>query len=442
MSFKPSTINGIPAEQTLIGCAMLGGTKTFLEIADTVTAEVFQTEVYKIAFNVMGDLVKEGVEINTASLLTAWRDQFGEFPPECVWKAPEPEFTPVAGAWPYFKGVVLEDFNKRVLADQARKVLEASQDPLTSAAETQELMEAGTVNTGVDYQTKFGAPLAVSTIESIEELYKRQGALAGVSTGFSSLDALTDGLAPKELSVIAARPSEGKTAVGLSMLRLIGFHNRVPCLFISLEMPEHSVMARMAAMETGIPFRNIRRGSLQEADFAKCQRIAETIKASPFGIVDGSAMSISEIGRIIRANVKSRGIKVVVIDYIQIIRNEGKAERRTEQVAEISKELKHFAKRYDVHICALAQVNRESAKENRPPKVHEIAESDQIEKDADLVMLLHRPKDESGVNGPEAGLFIAKQRDGGKGKVDLFFNEVLVRFEEARKIKDEDVPWG
>jgi replicative DNA helicase len=179
---------------------------------------------------------------------------------------------------------------------------------------------------------------------------------------------------------------------------------------------------------------------LKEADFKKCQKVASTIKSSPFGIVDASAMKVSEIGRIVRNNVKTRGVKVVIIDYIQIIRHDGKAERRTEQVAEISKELKHFAKRYNVHICALAQVNRESAKENRPPKIHEIAESDQIEKDADLVMLLHRPKDESGINGAEGALFVAKQRDGGKGMIPLMFNEGLVRFEDVCLINDEDTP--
>lgn len=419
---------------------MLGGTETFLRVCDCITEEVFLREEFRAAFKIMADLVRDGAEINTATVIVEWQRQHGQFPPDSVWRAPEPEITATAHGWPYFKSIVIEDFQKRLMADQAKKVLEASADPMTTAAETQQLMESGVVDTGVDYQTKFGKQLALSTIHHIEQLFNRQGALAGVSTGFGSIDRITDGLAPKELSVVAARPSEGKTALGLSMARMMAFHQSTPTLFISLEMPEHSIMTRIVAMETGISFRDIRRGSLGKQDFAKCQAVAKAIKESPFGIVDGSAMTISEIGRIIRNNIKTRGVKVVVIDYIQIIRHEGKAERRTEQVAEISKELKHFAKRYDVHICALAQVNRESAKENRPPKVHEIAESDQIEKDADLVILLHRPKDESGVNGAEGAVYVAKQRDGGKGKIPLVFNERLVRFEEVCPIRAEDMP--
>lgn len=433
-------VNGITCEQTLIGCCILGGTEIFLKVCDCVTSEVFKIPAFQSAFKVMSDLVRDGVEIDTASVIVEWQRQLGEFPPDSVWMSPEPEFTASAEGWPYFKSIVIEDFQKRLMADQAKKVLEASADPMTTAAETQQLMEAATVNTGVDYQTKHGSPLATSTLEKIEELFTRKGALAGVSTGFGSLDRLTDGLAPKELSVVAARPSEGKTALGLSMARMMAFHQQTSVLFISLEMPEHSIMTRLVSMETGIAFRDLRRGSLTMVDFERVKQAAVMIKEAPFGIVDASAMKVSEIGRIIRNNVKTRGVKVVIIDYIQIIRHDGKSERRTEQVAEISKELKHFSKRYNVHICALAQVNRESAKENRPPKVHEIAESDQIEKDADLVMLLHRPKDESGINGSDGALFVAKQRDGGKGKISLDFNERLVRFEDPSPIHKEDMP--
>ena len=435
-----SYVNGVPCEQSLIGCCILGGTEIFVKVADTITEAVFATEAYRKAFELMARLVRDGNEVDTASVMVAWKQQFDEKAPDCVWRSPEPEFTASSLNWPYYKSILVEDYQKRLLAEQARKVLEMACDPVASAAQTQELMEAATVETGVEYRTKVGAPLARDTITAIEESYERQGALAGVSAGLESIDRVTDGLEAKDLSILAARPSEGKTALGLSMARLMAFHKGVSVLFISLEMPEKAIMSRLTAMDTGIPFRSIRKGSLTERDIARCGAFAATIKESPFGIVDGSSMPVGEIGRIIRNNVKTRGVQVVIIDYIQIIRHEGKAERRTEQIAEVAKTLKHFAKQNNVHILALAQVNRESAKENRPPKIHEIAESDSVETNADLVLLLHRPKGEDNLPGDAAKLIVAKQRNGGKAVVELMFNGPLVRFEEPDRVRPEDYP--
>lgn len=446
MSYKPAEVtmelpeaSDDPAEMALIGCCILGGTDTFMEVSNVVTPEVFNHSLFKQAFELMAEMVADSIPIDVAAVMMAWGRKFNVSCPQSVWLSSD--FCPAAPAWPCFVEVVVESYSRRKIVEVASETISAAKEGMHNSQELKAIldgielgMERGSFVDGKD-------PLAVSFRASLLEQMKKSSDLAGLTTGFRGIDAATDGLVPATMSVLAARPSEGKTALGLSILYKMCFQLQIPCLFISIEMKKNAIMTRLASMATGIPAKKIRRADFTDAEGKKMKWFFQKIKEAPFWISEAPGATIADIERHIRTAVKRHQVAAVFVDYLQIIRYQGKLSKRYEMVQENSQRLSALAKRYGPHVCALAQVNRKSAEENRPPRVNEIADSDQIEKDAELVLLLHRPKDERGFRNKEAILALGKVREGETGTVKLEFDGPHVQFVDPQtKIHDEDIP--
>lgn len=268
-------------------------------------------------------------------------------------------------------------------------------------------------------------------VNDLERRHQLDGALSGLDTGFWKLNQLTNGLQFGEQTLIGARPSQGKTALGLQMFVRTVFHHEIPALFVTLEMSTEALMRRMMAMQTGISLADIRRGSYTEGDFAKFTNFRVQCGRKPMRIVDGVAgMAMSDVVWACKKAVRKHGVKLIVVDYLQKIRPDHRHEKRTYEVAEVSERLKAIAFENNVALLTLAQLNRESERDKgRIPRVSDLADSGQIERDADTVMLLHR--DRSDQTKP-AQVIVGKQRDGATGIVALDFNPDLVCFEEMK----------
>jgi len=269
-------------------------------------------------------------------------------------------------------------------------------------------------------------------INDLERRFQLGGKLSGVDTGFSTLNRMTEGLQYGEQMIIGARPSQGKTALGLTMLTHVGFSG-VPSMFVSLEMSIEAVMRRMCSIKERIPLSTIRKGTYTEAVMAKFASFQVKIGKAPIFFCDGvDGYSIREIASRINRMVLKHGIKFVVIDYLQKIKATERHEKRTYEVAEVSQRLKAIAYENNLAMVTLAQLNRESVKgekkELRPPRLSDLADSGQIERDADVVGLIHR-------EGNNAKLIIAKQRDGEVGSIPLYFNG---QFAEFASMDDSD----
>ncbi len=297
----------------------------------------------------------------------------------------------------------------------------------------------------VDQGRKTIRELVNDAINTIEDFHQRQGLLTGVSTGYRDFDKLTSGLHGGEMIVVAARPSMGKTSLAMNMVEHVIVEDKFPVGVFSLEMTAESLVLRLICSRARVNLRDIREGFLGERDFAKLTSAAGKFANAPLYIEDTPGLSILQLRAKARRMVQQYGIKLFVVDYLQLLHSSSaRAENRQQEITDISNGLKALAKELNVPVIVLSQLNRELEKDkNRKPRLSDLRESGAIEQDADLVTLLYKPKEnEEGVEteAQEVKLLIAKQRNGPTGEVDLTFLRGYTRFESMAKVEAEDVP--
>jgi replicative DNA helicase len=290
--------------------------------------------------------------------------------------------------------------------------------------------------------------LAYEAINVLEKWHQNQGALTGLSFGLSDLDRMTSGMHGGEMIVFAARPSLGKTSLAMQIAEHLAVGHKIPVAVFSLEMSSQSLVLRMLCSQARVNVRSLREGFFSERDFPKLTVAASKLAASPLHIDDTPGLSILQLRAKARRMWQQHGIKLFVIDYLQLLNSTNRrAENRQQEIADISNGVKALAKELDVPVIVLAQLNREIEKEkNRKPRMSDLRESGAIEQDADLIGMLYRPgdADDAGESTQretvEVDLEIVKQRNGPTGPVHLQFFKTYTRFEMAAKIKAEDVP--
>jgi len=292
--------------------------------------------------------------------------------------------------------------------------------------------------------------LVKGAINTIEDYHQRQGTLTGIGTGFVDLDKLTTGLHGGEMIVIAARPSVGKTALAMNIAEHVALEERLPVGVFSLEMTAASLVLRMLCSRSRVNLRNVREGFLAERDFPKLTGAAGKLSSAPLFIDDSSGLSILQLRAKARRMFQQYGIKLFVIDYLQLLHTSSRrAENRQQEIADISSGIKALAKELNVPVIVLSQLNREVEREKgRPPRLSDLRESGAIEQDADVVGLLYRvtkdddePATGSANDAQAINLLIAKQRNGPADEdICLTFLKQYTRFESAAKIQAKDLP--
>lgn len=278
-------------------------------------------------------------------------------------------------------------------------------------------------------------------LEQIELAAKKQEGLSGVYTGFREIDEVTSGWHPTDLVIIAARPGMGKTAFVLSMARSMSVDYNIPVAIFSLEMSKEQLMNRLIVNHTEIPNDNIKRGKLTPQELQKLQDNLGTLENAPLFIDDNAGLSTFDLRSKARRLVRDEGVKMIIIDYLQLMNaSEGlrASANREQEVSTISRSLKQLAKELNVTVIALSQLNRgleNRPKEGKRPQLADLRESGAIEQDADMVCFIHRPEmfgifeDEDGrdVRGL-AEFIIAKHRNGPTATVYLRFKSEVIKF--------------
>jgi replicative DNA helicase len=300
----------------------------------------------------------------------------------------------------------------------------------------------------VSMGTKTIKDLVHSAINTIEEFHSKSGQLTGLGTGFVDFDKMTTGLHGGEMIVIAARPSMGKTSLAMNIAEHVAMDQKQAVGVFSLEMTAESLVLRMLCSRARVNLRDIRDGFLTERDFPKLTGAAGKLSNSPLFIDDSSGLSILQLRAKARRMYQQYGIKLFVIDYLQLLNaSSGKVDNRQQEIAHISNGIKALAKELNVPVIVLAQLNREMERDgNRKPRLSDLRESGAIEQDADLVGLLYDPtkegkSDEEGEPAPEGdgkpiNLLIAKQRNGPTGDVKLTFLKNITRYESRTDVAD------
>jgi len=295
--------------------------------------------------------------------------------------------------------------------------------------------------------------LVNEALVTIEHFFNRKGELSGLATGFGDLDKMTDGLHGGEMIIVAARPSMGKTSLAMNIAEHVALELSLPVGVFSLEMSASSLILRMLCSLARVNMRSIRDGFMSEADFPKLMSASGRLAAAKLLIDDTAGLSILQLRARARRMHQQHGIKLFVIDYLQLLNSTARRaqENRQQEIADISSGIKALAKELNVPIIVLSQLNRELEKDkSRKPRLSDLRESGSIEQDADLVGLLYKPDggdEEDGAAAEESdglavNFLIAKQRNGPTGDVNLTFMKPYTRFESRSKFSEEDVPPG
>ena len=236
--------------------------------------------------------------------------------------------------------------------------------------------------------------LVHEAIATIENYFGRNGQLGGLATGFTDLDKMTDGLHGGEMIIVAARPSMGKTSLAMNIAEHVAMELKLPVGVFSLEMSAASLILRMMCSLARVNLRQIREGFMSESDFPKLTNAAGRLSAAKLFIDDTAGLSILQLRARARRMAQQHGIKLFVIDYLQLLNSTARRaqENRQQEIADISSGIKALAKELNVPVIVLSQLNRELEKDkSRKPRLSDLRESGSIEQDADLVGLLYKP---------------------------------------------------
>lgn len=279
------------------------------------------------------------------------------------------------------------------------------------------------------------------SIDTIDRLYQRKENITGIPTGFHELDVKTAGFQKSDLIVLAGRPSMGKSALAISALEYAGVVEKVPCAYFSLEMSKDQLAQRMLCSIAGVNAHKVRTGFFSQTDWPKLVNAAGKLSESPIFIDDTPGISALEVRAKARRLKAKHDIKLMVIDYLQLMRGSSRSENRQQEISEISRSMKALARELNIPIIAISQLSRavEQRADHRP-MLSDLRESGAIEQDADVVMLLLReeyynPTEE---NKGVAELIIAKQRHGPVGNVKLAFLPEYTRFSNLSRAEEEE----
>ncbi len=280
------------------------------------------------------------------------------------------------------------------------------------------------------------------SIGEIDKLIKNRGQISGIPTGFTKLDEMLQGLHETEMIVVAGRPGTGKTSIALNIAENAVFSkkNPVPTLVFSLEMGAKQLVMRMLCSRAGVNQQKLRQGFALQNDMQEIYTAGKELKNAPLWIDDSSDMNVLEMRAKARRMKQQYGIGLIIVDYLQLLKGTDNRLQREQQVAEMSRGMKAMAKELNLPVIVLAQLNRESEKdENSEPKASQLRESGAIEQDADVILLLdwkRLTKEEMANLGGDqrlVNLIIAKQRNGPTGKVELMFNRNLTKYANYKK---------
>ncbi len=280
------------------------------------------------------------------------------------------------------------------------------------------------------------------SIETIDNLYQRKENITGIATGYRELDLRTAGLQISDLIVIAGRPSMGKSALASCIAEHAAVVEKMPVAFFSLEMSKEQLVQRTLCSHARVDAHKVRTGFLSQADWPRLVSAAGKLSEAPIYIDDSPGISVLELRTKARRLKSQFDIKLIILDYLQLMQGPAKADNRQQEISEISRSLKSLARELNVPLIAISQLSRavEQRSDHRP-QLSDLRESGAIEQDADLVLLLLReeyynPTEE---NKGVAEVIIAKQRNGPVGTMKLAFIGEYMRFENLAKAEEEFV---
>jgi replicative DNA helicase len=341
---------------------------------------------------------------------------------------------PTAANAAYYASIVRERALLRRLVEAGTRIVQMGYNGQGEALDLVNNAQAEIYSVTGAEQAEDYVPLQIAVdaaVEEIEAARGRDGQMTGIPTGFSGLDQLTNGLHPGQMIVVAARPAMGKSTLALDFARAAAIKHNHPTIFFSLEMGKSEIAMRLMSAEGAVPLQSMRKGMLDSRDWTTIASTRGRINDAPLYIDDSPNMTLVEIRAKCRKLKQRVGLKMVVIDYLQLMTSGKRVESRQQEVSEFSRALKLLAKELQVPVIALSQLNRgPEQRSDKKPAISDLRESGSIEQDADMVILLHREAayEKDSPRAGEADLIVAKHRNGPTDTITVAFQGHFSRF--------------
>ncbi|MDO4493085.1 MAG: replicative DNA helicase [Clostridia bacterium] len=273
-----------------------------------------------------------------------------------------------------------------------------------------------------------------NALDEINEIIERRGTITGISSGFYDLDRLTNGLQKSDLIIVAARPAMGKTAFALNIAQNAAVRDNRHVIIFSLEMSAEQLVRRLISAESAVSSQNINSGNLSPEEMSDLLRGVETLSKAKIFIDDSGGATVPDIRSKCRRLRARYGLDMIVIDYLQLMQSAKKTDSRTQEVSDITRQLKLLARELNVPIILLAQLNRgPESRTDHTPLISDLRESGSIEQDADMVMLLYRPAYYDNELDNTSNVIIAKNRHGPTDIIDLVWQGEFTRFQNLAR---------
>ena len=427
--------NSQEAEKSVIG-SMIMDQDASVTAMELLLKEDFYHQQYGVLFEAMVELHNSGQPVDLVTLSAKLKEK--DVPEEVS----SPGFigglvrdVPTSANVKYYCNIVKENAMKRKLnrvTEEIENECYAGKESLESIMDKTEhdVFALLSSRTGGDYVPI--RQVVMNALEKIEKASQQSGTVTGIPTGFIDLDYRTAGLQPSDLILIAARPSMGKTAFVLNIAQYVAFHENMCTAIFSLEMSKEQLVNRLFSLESRVDAQALRTGNLSDADWAKLVEGAGIIGDSELIIDDTPGISISEMRSKCRKYKLEHDLKLIIIDYLQLMSGSGRSsDSRQQEISDISRSLKALARELNVPVIALSQLSR--AVEQRPdhrPMLSDLRESGAIEQDADVVMFIYRDdyyNKDTELKGISE-IIIAKQRNGPIGTVNLAWLPEYTKF--------------
>ncbi|MCL4557698.1 MAG: replicative DNA helicase [Deltaproteobacteria bacterium] len=434
----------LDAEKAVLG-NILFDQDTIYKVMDVLRSDDFYAASHKVVYDAMIELNKKAQPIDVLTL-TEYLKNGGmlERAGGESYVASLVDLAPVTTNIVPYANIIKEKALRRELILNSMKIAKMGYDPSLGI----DAYLDDSVKMIFDITQKRFTTTLISSKELIEQVYhtieerrKNKMAITGVPTGFEAIDKITSGLQPSDLIIIAARPGVGKTSLALNIAMNASVKHQHPVAIFSLEMSKQQLAYRLLSTEAKVRYMSIQRGYLQFSEFQRLNKAASVIQSAPIVIDDKSAISMLELRAKARRLKSENKLKLLIVDYLQIMEQPKDAESVQAAIASLTGSLKALAKDLNVPVLVLSQLNREGEKRDfKRPQLSDLRGSGAIEQDADLIMFIHRPElyarddDPKGKGADDskegaAEIIIAKHRNGPTTNIKLTFIGEYTRFE-------------
>ena len=441
-------------EEVVLG-AMMIDKKGVDEVIDILSPEAFYKEAHQYIFDAIFKLFENSEPIDLLTVSSQLRkdqklDQVGgDF-----YLISLTQKVSSSAHIEFHARIILQKFIQRSLIKISNEIIEDSYDETKDVFDLLDKAESKLYEVtqgNIKKSSETAQDLVIQAKKKIEEISNKEG-LSGIPSGFDKLDKLTSGWQESDLIIVAARPGMGKTALTLSMARNIAVNQNIPVAFFSLEMASVQLITRLISSETGLSSEKLRTGRLEKHEWEQLNVKVKSLEKAPLFIDDTPSLSIFDLRAKARRLSSQHGIKLIVVDYLQLMTAGGgqKGGNREQEISMISRNLKALAKELSIPVIALSQLSRavETRGGSKRPLLSDLRESGAIEQDADIVSFIYRPEyykidewddEERTPTDGQAEFIVAKHRNGGLDNIRLKFIGNLGKFDN---LDDFDTPFG